>query len=212
MLAASSGREHQPARPGSRFAAFRAPLIVALAAVLVATLGDAGALALRYEREAIHAGAFWRLLTGHWVHLGWQHLALNLAALFLIWHLFGAALNTRSWLLLILALAVGQSLALLAFHPDIAWYLGLSGLLHGMLAAGALLSLRASPLLAGVALVLLLGKLALEAWQGPTAGMADWLGGAVITEAHLYGAACGLAGAAAIALLRRSRALCQPHP
>lgn len=36
---------------------------------------------LEWSREGIPDGEYWRLLTGHWVHLGLNHLLLNLAGL-----------------------------------------------------------------------------------------------------------------------------------
>ena len=53
------------------------PLVIMLAALLLAAGGDAVRDALRFERTAIADGELWRLLTSNWVHLGWWHLFLN---------------------------------------------------------------------------------------------------------------------------------------
>ena len=53
---------------------------------------------LRYDRDAILAGQLWRVLTGHLVHLGGSHLAMNLVGLALIWMLFGRLMSTAAWL------------------------------------------------------------------------------------------------------------------
>ena len=34
---------------------------------------------LAYDRAGLGAGQVWRLLTAHFVHLGWTHMLLNLA-------------------------------------------------------------------------------------------------------------------------------------
>ena len=153
--------------------------------------GDPAWEALRYERSAIIEGELWRLVTGHWVHLGWSHLAVNLAGLLLVWSLWGRALQNLQWLVCILWIALAQSLLLLALNPEIHWYVGLSGLLHGLFAVGALLQLRSDPLVGGVALAVLTGKLLLEALNlsgGTTIPGIDQ----VVEEAHLYGAVSGV--------------------
>ena len=69
------------------------PLVLGLlaASVAVAGAGDLAATALRYEREALRHGQWWRLLTAHLVHLGWAHLAMNALALVLLARLLGPA-------------------------------------------------------------------------------------------------------------------------
>lgn len=154
-------------------------------------VGDCAWDALRYERGAIIEGELWRLVTGHWVHLGWLHLALNLAGLLLIWSLWGPALRSVQWLLCTLWIAMAQSLLLLALNPEIHWYVGLSGLLHGLFAAGALRQLCSAPVINGGALVGLAGKLLLEAlnFSGGTAILGT---DQVVEEVHLYGAVSGV--------------------
>ena len=58
---------------------------------------------LRFDRGGIAAGELWRLLTGHFVHLGVSHTLLNLAGLLLVWVLVGAACTWRQWLLVMAA-------------------------------------------------------------------------------------------------------------
>ena len=61
-------------------------VIVALLAVclLLGLGGDEVRDLLRYERDAIHGGEYWRLVSGHLVHLGFGHLWPNLVALAII--------------------------------------------------------------------------------------------------------------------------------
>ena len=62
-------------------------VVVALLAVcaLLAAGGDEIRELARYERNAIEGGEYWRLLSGHLVHLGLGHLWPNLA-----WHRYRA--------------------------------------------------------------------------------------------------------------------------
>ena len=174
------------------------PLVVTLLSTLFALLGDSATHALRYQRDAVFAGQWWRLITGNLVHLGWSHLLLNLAGLILVWLLFYRSLTTRSWIIVfaVSALAVGGGLLL--FDPQLEWYVGLSGALHGLFAAGLVASLwagnRAEWLLAAV----FAAKLAWEQLVGPTPGTAKLAGGNVIVDAHLYGA---IGGAVTVLLL-----------
>jgi len=158
---------------------------------------------LRYDRDAILAGQLWRLLTGHLVHLGGSHLAMNLVGLALIWMLFGRLMSTAAWLATLLTSALTVSLGLLIFNPGLMWYVGLSGVLHGMFLAGAILSIvsgyRAEILLLGF----IVAKLAWEQWVGPLPGSAEVAGGDVVVDAHLYGAIAGVVVAFVIVLWRR---------
>ena len=158
---------------------------------------------LRYDRDAILAGQVWRLLTGHLVHLGAPHLAMNLVGLALIWMLFGRLMTTAAWLATLLSSALAVSFGLLVFNPGLTWYVGLSGVLHGMFLAGAILSIvsgyRAEILLLGF----IIAKLAWEQWVGPLPGSAEVAGGDVVVDAHLYGAIAGVIAALVIILWRR---------
>ncbi len=143
---------------------------------------------LRYQRDALAQGEWWRLLTGHLVHLGPAHLAWDLAALVLIWRLFGDRLDNGRWLLVTLTAMVGIDAGLWWLDPRLRWYLGLSGLLHGWFAAGGLAEWPRDRRYALVVLGLLAAKLGWEALAGPLPGTAAAIGGAVVTQAHLYGA------------------------
>ena len=63
-------------------------LAILLLLVLVLGLGDSANQLLRYDRSAIAAGGWWRLLTAHIVHLDVHHLVLNELGIVLMWSLF----------------------------------------------------------------------------------------------------------------------------
>jgi rhomboid family GlyGly-CTERM serine protease len=182
-------------------AARRLPALASLAALLtlVTLAGPAVVAALRYERAAVAAGQWWRLLSCHLVHFDGRHLALNLAGLGLLWWLYVADADPRRWLSVALtaALAVGGGLYVLA--PAVAWYVGLSGVLHGLWAAAAVFAWPRWRLEALVTGALLAAKLVAEQWLGPLSGALE-PALPVITVAHLYGAVGG--GVAALALIR----------
>lgn len=160
------------------------------ASVLLAWGGDAARLALRYERTAVMGGEFWRLFTGHLVHGTPAHLALNLAGLGLIAALFPRDYSLRQWLLILLASVAAIDAGFVLFEPQLQWYVGLSGVLHGALAAGAVAWWRHESRLLALALTaVLVGKLTWEQLQGALPLSGDM---PVIVDAHLYGAVGGL--------------------
>lgn len=143
---------------------------------------------LRFDRAGLEEGQFWRLVTGHLVHLGWRHLFLNLAGLGVMWRLFAAEYSWRRWLWIVLASMVSIDLGLYAFSPGLNWYVGLSGSLHGMMAAGAVAYWRRRDPQAWLVALLLLVKLLSEQWMGPLPLSVATSGGPVVVDAHLYGA------------------------
>ncbi len=167
------------------------PLLLSFCIVLIMLGGESASQWLRYDRLAIMQGEYWRLLTAHLTHLGWSHLLLNLAGLFLLWILLGDVLSRTGWILLLLVSALAISAGLWLFDPQLRWYVGLSGVLHGMLLGGALL-LALNGSREGIYLLLVcVGKLLWEQFMGPMPGSEATAGGKVIVNAHLYGAVAG---------------------
>ena len=162
--------------------------------------GDALREAFSFDRSGIAAGEVWRLLTGHLVHLGTSHLVLNAAGVVLVWLLVGRAYSIREWAILSLAVIVAIDAGLWWLNPRLDWYVGLSGVLHGWLAAGSVNLLYRGRSDGWLLLGLLAAKLVFEQWQGLIPGSVESAGGPVIVDAHLYG---GLAGAASGFVLTR---------
>jgi rhomboid family GlyGly-CTERM serine protease len=158
---------------------------------------------LRYDRAGILHGEVWRLASSHIVHLGWQHLALNLAGLALVWMLYGRAYTLAQWAIVLALSMLGISLGLLLFLPGVHWYVGLSGVLHGLFVAGAVASLLAGYRAEWLLLSLLAVKLLWEHFHGALPGSESLAGGTVLIEAHLYGAITGLLAAALLLIYRR---------
>jgi len=168
------------------------PIGLCLISVICQLFDPATTTALRYERSAIQSGQIWRLLSGNIVHLGWEHLLLNLTGLLLIWLLFGRLLSTRQWLIVTVISCLAVGLGLLLFNPELDWYVGLSGMLHGLFVTGLLVNLRSGYKLEWLLLAAVIAKLAWEQTHGAMPGSAAIAGGAVIVDAHLYGAVSGI--------------------
>lgn len=178
--------------PGERSGAWLLGLVL-LVLVLLSLLGENGRSALRYEREAVLHGEYWRLLTGHLVHGGSQHLILNSAGLGLIAALFPHDYSWRAWLLIALFSALAIDAGFVFCEPQLSWYVGFSGVLHGALAAGAIAWWRheSGPLALALSAIFV-GKLAWEQWHGALPLSGDL---PVVVDAHLYGALGGAVAA-----------------
>ncbi len=179
------------------------PGTIVVFATAVLLFGDDAGLRLRYDRAAIASGEFLRLVSGHAVHLSVAHYLLNVAGLLVVWYLVGAAFSTRIWAVIIASSIAAMDAGFWFLMPTLDWYVGLSGLLHGILAAGIAGIWRTRRTEALILAALMLGKLIHEALIGPLPGSEGTAGGDVITEAHLLGAIGG--GAAGLLFSIRVR-------
>lgn len=182
--------------------------VVALLAVcaLLAVGGDEARELGRYERSGLANGDYWRLVSGQLVHLGFGHLWPNLAALAIIGVLFDDVFRAGDWWRAAAASAAAIDFGLYVLEPDVLWYVGLSGVLHGFVAAGALAFLVRRQAIGGVLAAGLAAKILFEQLVGPVPFTAASVGGPVVVAAHLYGAVGGfLAEAAAEVVRRRAR-------
>jgi rhomboid family GlyGly-CTERM serine protease len=171
-----------------------AALLASLGGLLVLQAGGAPTVAaLRYDRSALAAGQWWRLLSAHVVHLDFRHTVLNGAGLALLWALFARDYRGRQWLLVLLAAACAIDAGLWFWDTRVMWYVGASGVLHGAMAAGCLAALRRGEREGFILAAFVLAKLIYEQAGGvlPFAGSAL----PVVVNAHLYGALGGLAAA-----------------
>ena len=153
---------------------------------------------VRYDRELITNSHYWLLFSGHLVHLNWAHWSLNMAGLAIVAFFFSAYGLLWQWLSVIVISALFVGLGLYWFHSDIGWYVGLSGVLHGLFLFGVTREIKVHPTSGYVLLVLLVGKLAWEMLNGALPGSQDMTGGTVVTDAHLYGGIGGVVSAAVI--------------
>ena len=168
------------------------PLILITLILVLEMVGDVAFDSLCYNRSAIQEGQLWRLLSGNFIHIGWNHLGLNLAGLFLIWLFIVQWLTLKEiWLTVFLsALVVG--LGLLMMNPEISQYVGLSGILHGIWFAGALFGMCAGHWEAYFLAIFLTLKLIWEQMFGPLSVFSEMSGILIVVDAHLYGAIAGL--------------------
>lgn len=174
---------------------------MALALTALAVWAIPGAdTALQYDRTAIVAGQLWRLVTGHWVHWGGDHLTWDL----LVFAAFGALVercSRRTFTLVVAGSALAISAALWFAAPQFQSYRGLSGIDSALFTAffAQLLrdAWRGRSVLQGIvpalALAGFVGKSVYELATGATLFVAATSAFTAVPLAHLVGAAVGLA-------------------
>jgi rhomboid family GlyGly-CTERM serine protease len=190
---ATSQLNDNSSTPWRRYRGLLPVAVVIVTALLLSLAGDMAQVALQFDRSLIQHGQLWRLLTGHIVHGNLHHAVLNVLGTALMAALFSRTYQFRSWLVIVFASAIAIDVGLWIWMPRLEWYVGLSGVLHGVLAAGAVAWWKTEDrMLAMLLTLIMIGKLTWEQTQGalPLSGELP-----VVVNAHLYGAIGGLIGA-----------------
>lgn len=154
---------------------------------------------LRYDRNAVLSGQVWRLWTCHLVHLNLWHGLLNAGGLLLLVVFFRDLLDRFRLFLWFALCGLGTGLAFVFIDTGLGWYVGLSGLVQGLLVMCLLLGWRGHPRLHSLVLAVVAGRLIWEQTPGyDVMYLQAWIHAPVYVNAHLYGA---LTGALCAALL-----------
>jgi len=147
----------------------------------------------QFDRERVAQGDVWLLYSGHIAHLNWSHWVLNMAGLAIVAFFFSSHASIQQWFVVILVSASIIAAGIWWWVLDVRYYVGLSGVLHGLFLFGALREIRYYPVSGYVLVFVLLAKLCWEFFYGALPGSEDMAGGRVLTEAHLLGAIGGIA-------------------
>ena len=172
---------------------FATPFLIAVFS-LIFTVKNIGLYdALRYDRSAILSGELWRILTGNLTHADMNHLIINIVGLWILWLIFSNEQRKQyEMLIAIIFTSIGTCTGLLLLEPQLKWYVGLSGALHGLFAAGIIISFKSEPRFHLFMGLLLVTKLAYEQFMGPLPGSEKTITVPVIVNSHLYGAISGV--------------------
>ncbi|WDE13752.1 rhombosortase [Thalassomonas haliotis] len=182
------------------FADFKQTLLLPLAVALLAVVGYFldnfvnGALSdlLVYHSSAIGQGELWRLISGHFFHTNGYHLLLNLGAMTLLFGLHGRYYRFGAYLMLFLLSALGTSIGIYYFAPELKQYVGLSGVLHGVFIWGALMDIKHQDKTGYLLLLGICLKVAHEQLYGASEEVINLIDANVAIDAHLWGAISGL--------------------
>jgi rhomboid family GlyGly-CTERM serine protease len=191
--------------PWTELAVWGSPLALMALIALLALGGEPWIDALRYDRAAIAGGEWWRLLTGNLVHLPgntivWEgfrfhgpwHLFLNELGVLVLVLLCPERLSAAVWARRVILLGLGMSLGLYFFAPSLRWYVGLSGVMHGLFLLGLMPQALKKDIVALGCILYLLGKLGYELYAGAPVSDEHAIGGKVALDSHLWGAISGL--------------------
>jgi rhomboid family GlyGly-CTERM serine protease len=191
--------------PWTELAVWGSPLALMALIALLALGGEPWIDALRYDRAAIAGGEWWRLLTGNLVHLPgntivWEgfrfhgpwHLFLNELGVLVLVLLCPERLSAAVWARRVILLGLGMSLGLYFFAPSLRWYVGLSGVMHGLCLLGLMPQALKKDIVALGCILYLLGKLGYELYAGAPVSDEHAIGGKVALDSHLWGAISGL--------------------
>lgn len=176
------------------------PALILLAAVILLSIDSHDQRLFRYDRSGVFGEDYWRLITGHFTHLGWSHLVLNMSVMLVFWQLYHRVFPPLIWATLTLLCALGISLAYVFLEPDLEWYVGFSGVLHGLFMAVVITLLLnylkwkqiRFPWEALFLFAAILGKIIFEQTIGSLSFTTKASGGDVFVNAHLYGAGMGV--------------------
>lgn len=162
---------------------------------------------ITYQRHMVSNGSWWLLITSHFAHMNSAHWMLNASAWVLIWLYAQSAVPLSQWIISVPSIALGTGLGLFFLSPEVAWYTGLSGVLHGLMLVVLYRMMMRNPADVTVYIVLLalITKVTVEQLHGPTPGTAELAGGPVITVAHFYGLLSGVAVSACLFILDYAR-------
>ena len=166
---------------------------VGLHFVVVVILQVIGPEYFRYENDWLTSGQIWRLLSAHWVHVGWIHLFLNTLGLAICVGLAKPNWSVKRWVIQSACIAVGISILCTLRNPEIQWYVGFSGVLFGLyfLAAHDLYARdRLISVLMGGAIII---KIVIEQYTPYDFSSEELIGARVVVDAHLYGLLMALA-------------------
>jgi len=167
-------------------------LFLGLLCLIIYTLSGNNITALDYNRELIINGEYWRLLSGNFNHTNIYHLILNLGALAVIGGLHYRYYNSVVYTSLILLLSIGVGVGILWLSPSTHLYVGLSGILHGMIIVGAIIDVTKKYYSGYVLIIGTIIKVLNEQLFNSPVEISQLIEAKVLTEAHLYGLVTGL--------------------
>lgn len=146
----------------------------------------------RFDRDAILHGEVWRILTGNFTHADLNHWLINMFGLWLLWWIYVDSKEKQYKMTYILFItSIGTCIGLFLFEPQLKLYVGLSGALHGLFAAGIVMTFKNDAKIQLLLAILLCIKLIYEQLTGPLPGSEKMISVPVVVNSHLYGAITG---------------------
>jgi rhomboid family GlyGly-CTERM serine protease len=169
-------------------------ILLLVAIIMMALLEPISSHWLMFDRSAINDGQIWRLFSAHLVHLSPTHMFGNAMGIVLLGYIAGRYLNGLLGVALFVWCVSVVGLGLYWYADYLERYVGLSGVLHGLLLVAPFISKFYSQRIAACFLIVIVAKVMWE--QSPfydDMAMLSMIGGRVEANAHLFGVLAGLA-------------------
>ena len=168
-----------------------APLLILTISTILALTEPMSSDFFAYDRAQLNDFQWWRLITGHLLHTNTPHLLLNAVGLVLLWALHGHYYKMHHYLLQFLMLCLGTSVGLYFFAEQMQWYVGLSGVLHGLFVTGAYYDIQNKFKTGWLMFIGVWLKIIHEQIYGASEDVAELIAANVAVDAHLFGTITG---------------------
>lgn len=166
-------------------------LLIFITAVIYLLEPQASQL-LAYYHTGIAQFELWRLISATFCHTNFNHLLMNIFGLVITLALFIDTFKLIKIFPIIIFNSVFIGAALFFLEPQIIWYVGLSGVLHGLFSYGIAADINKKDrwgYLLGAGFII---KIIYEQVFGAQQSTIDLIGAPVLVNAHLYGALAGI--------------------
>ena len=166
-------------------------LLIFITAVIYLLEPQASQL-LAYYHTGIAQFELWRLISATFCHTNFNHLLLNIFGLVITLALFIDTFKPIKIFPIIIFNSVFIGIALFFLEPQIIWYVGLSGVLHGLFSYGIAADIANKDrwgYLLGSGFII---KILYEQVFGAQQSTIELIGAPVLVNAHLYGAFAGI--------------------
>ena len=161
-------------------------------AIMVCTLFYP-ATKLQYDNHLLGMGLqYYRMITAHFTHNNLFHLLFNLLGLLFIGLLHSRHYKFWQWTTAMLLLCVSISYGMHYFYPHHAYYVGLSGVLYGLILIGAIADMLTGIKSGYLIFILVIAKLVHEQMVGSNIAIGYLIQIPVAIDAHILGAVSGI--------------------
>lgn len=158
---------------------------------------------LMFDRQQIEQGQLWRLFSAHFVHLSPTHALGNGLGVLMLGYIAGRYLNNAMGLVLFAWCTAWVGIGLYFYAGYLQRYVGLSGVLHGLLIVAPFVSVYYGRGIAWAFFAVIVAKVTWEQTSYYDAmALAETIGGRVEVNSHLLGCVAGILFLIGLRLLR----------
>jgi rhomboid family GlyGly-CTERM serine protease len=166
--------------------------LILFVTVVIYLLDPQASQLLAYYHTGIAQFELWRLISATFCHTNFNHLLMNAAGLIITLLLFIDTFKLMKIFPIIIFNSIFIGSALFLLEPQVSWYVGLSGVLHGLFSYGVTNDISNKDrwgYLLGTGFIV---KIIYEQMFGAQQATIDLINAPVLVNAHFYGAIAGL--------------------